>query len=242
MGEAPTHRVAIDPHPMVDGPGAVGQLAQAAEDVAVPLSLWREPCALRAHGRHETAGGGPGPCRHQPPPQARTEAAGKPAPRGGNHVVPPCLQVPLPWNREKPGSLGTMAHMRTLQTGTGSTKALSVATGARGAPTSNKPPAGQHPAPPPSSLSEPQAGGGGQCESHNCVRGKRQGPDGITPVRRKTGWKPCGSMRSSEGANGAPMSLPCSPAARALSVPHGGRCPQVPWEAAQRLALPWAGP
>lgn len=50
VGEEPTYWVAIDPHPMVDGPGAVGHVAQATEDIAVPLPLWREPCGLRAHG------------------------------------------------------------------------------------------------------------------------------------------------------------------------------------------------
>lgn len=39
----PTHRVAVDPHPPVDEPGAVGQAAQAAADVAVPLSLREQP-------------------------------------------------------------------------------------------------------------------------------------------------------------------------------------------------------
>ena len=47
-----TRRVAIDPHPVVDGPGAEGHPAQAAEDVTVPLSLQRQPCALRTHRGH----------------------------------------------------------------------------------------------------------------------------------------------------------------------------------------------
>lgn len=47
-----TRRVAIDPHPAVDGPGAEGHPAQSAEDVTVPLSLQRQPCALRTHRGH----------------------------------------------------------------------------------------------------------------------------------------------------------------------------------------------
>lgn len=42
-GGTPTHWVAVDPHPAVDDPGAVGHGAQSTEDVAVPLSLQREP-------------------------------------------------------------------------------------------------------------------------------------------------------------------------------------------------------
>lgn len=42
-----TCRVAIDPHSAVDDPRAVSHAAQSTEDVAVPLSLQREPCGLR---------------------------------------------------------------------------------------------------------------------------------------------------------------------------------------------------
>lgn len=65
VGEAPTHRVAIDPHAVVDGPGAVGHVAQATEDVTVPLPLWREPC-----GRHLRQQGRPGGSPQAPRPRA----------------------------------------------------------------------------------------------------------------------------------------------------------------------------
>lgn len=54
----PTHRVAVDPHAPVDEPGAVGQAAQAAADVAVPLSLRERPVRgqpLSEGGTHRAA-------------------------------------------------------------------------------------------------------------------------------------------------------------------------------------------
>lgn len=52
--------MAVDPHAAVDDPGAVGQAAQATEDVAVPLSLQREARLSRAQllAEDSDAGGG----------------------------------------------------------------------------------------------------------------------------------------------------------------------------------------